>query len=48
MPITERELMSFEDPIELAFVAILAAKGFTNAYESRSVSVSESPWIDSL
>lgn len=48
MPLTEVELMSFEDPIELAFVAMLAARGFTNAFESRSVLLAESPWIDCM
>lgn len=41
--LTNEELLSFESPIELAFVKLLADRGLT-FYESRSVAEAETPW----
>lgn len=41
--LTNEELLSFEAPIELGFVKLLADRGLT-FYESRSVLEAETPW----
>lgn len=46
MPLSDEQLLSFETPIEEAFVQLLKEVGILNAYESRSVSSAQTPWVE--
>lgn len=46
MPLSDLELLCFEHPIEMAFVAMLKDNGIANCYESRSILEAETPWVE--